>query len=66
MHSTLELEKESTLLKVDGIMGPHTIQNLQLFLNKNADCVKALLPDGVMGPKSKSAICGSAEEFGME
>merc|ERR1712139_224993 len=43
----------TTSLKVDGIMGHHTTQNMQYFLSDNVDCQKPLAKDGVFGPKTK-------------
>merc|ERR1711904_756007 len=39
----------TTTLKVDGIMGHHTTENMQYFLSENVDCQKPLAKDGVFG-----------------
>merc|ERR1712139_100358 len=46
----------TTSLKVDGIMGHHTTQNMQYFLSDNVDCQKPLAKDGVFGPKTKMEL----------
>merc|ERR1711988_892605 len=45
-----------TPLKVDGIMGHHTTENLQYFLSDNVDCQKPLSPDGDFGKKTKMEL----------
>merc|ERR1711988_265199 len=47
---------KTTPLKVDGIMGHHTTENLQYFLSDNVDCQKPLSPDGDFGKKTKMEL----------
>merc|ERR1712022_71929 len=47
---------KTTPLKVDGIMGHHTTENLLYFLSDNVDCQKPLSPDGDFGKKTKMEL----------